>query len=488
MFGLPALRRVALWVACLGALCCYVSAASADVSLHVFRAKHADAKTISYKLHGLKGRSIVSARLRARKGSKTVSKPVKLARKNKMHKAVVNGVIRLGGAARPSTTKVLATSSAVTVTRPTGIAPSDHPVLVVAVQAPAPAAQPAAPAAAEAPSTPAAPCGPILPSVPVGGARPTACWRPYSSDSPFNQELTDGVKVADNSAAVVSRLVGCGTPQNMVAGWAGTEHDWARPTYFSSPSDPEYTIHCTKTWSTCMLEGMKVRIPEGAAPAGGGDGHMAVIDQASGWEYDMWQVSRRATGGGTLNVSWGSRTTIDGDGLADHKSNTANAAGYGNAGGLVRAEELEAGQINHAILITVPCDNDTYVFPAHHVGAACATGERADAPAMGQRFQLTMTDTQINALSVPAWKKTILRAMAHYGMIVGDTGGDSWAVEYESGVEYTSQGQPDKWVALAKKFGLSASSTGQYAFNLRDGVDYAHNLRVVDPCVTARTC
>ena len=128
----------------------------------------------------------------------------------------------------------------------------------------------------------------------------------------------------------------------------------------------------------------------------------------------------------------------------------------------------------------------TYVFPAHHNGAACDHG--ADAPAMGQRFQLAMSDEQINALAVPAWKKTILRAMAHYGMIVGDTGGDSWAVEYESGVQYTSLGQPDKWVSLAQKVGIAKGSTGAYAFNLRDGVDYGRYLRVVDPCVTERTC
>src|SRR4051794_7288946 len=70
------------------------------VPLKVFKPKHPGRHTISYKLHGLKGRSILSARLRARKGSETVTKPVKLARKNRMHKAVVNetgnGVIRLG--------------------------------------------------------------------------------------------------------------------------------------------------------------------------------------------------------------------------------------------------------------------------------------------------------------------------------------------------------------------------------------------------------
>ena len=465
--------------------------ASGPVTFKIFKPKRAGRHTVTYKLHGLKGRSILGARLRARKGAKTVTKPVKLAKKPKMHKAVINdsgdGVVRIDTGASPSATKVLATSSAVTVARPDGI---QVPDLVVAVQSPAPAA----PSTPDTPATPAAPttapsaCGPVLPTIPVGGLRPAACWRPYGADSPFNQELPDAPKLTDNSSAVVSRLVGFGTPSNMTAGWAGTDHDWARPTYFSSPTDPEYTIHCTKDWGPCMIEGMKVRIPEGAAPAGGGDGHMTVIDQTSGWEYDMWQVSRRATGGGTLNISYGARTTIDGDGLADHKSNTANAAGYGNAAGLLRPEELEAGQINHALLITVACDSDQAVFPAHHVGAACASGERGDAPAMGQRFQLAMSDSQIDGLSVPSWKKTILRAMAHYGMIVGDTGGDSWGIQYESGVEYTSLGQPDKWVAVAKKFGLTLSSSGAYAFNLRDGVDYGKYLRVVDPCVSARTC
>src|SRR3954463_16580775 len=76
-----------------------------NVTLKVFKPKHSGRHTISYKLHGLKGRSIVSARLPARKGSKPVTKPVKLAPKKKMHKAVVNesasGVIRLGSGSLP---------------------------------------------------------------------------------------------------------------------------------------------------------------------------------------------------------------------------------------------------------------------------------------------------------------------------------------------------------------------------------------------------
>src|SRR3954447_18271855 len=61
---------------------------SGNVTLKVFKAGHVSRHTISYKLHGLKGHKVVSARLRTRKGS---TKPVKLApKKNQMPKAVVN--------------------------------------------------------------------------------------------------------------------------------------------------------------------------------------------------------------------------------------------------------------------------------------------------------------------------------------------------------------------------------------------------------------
>ena len=72
---------------------------------------------------------------------------------------------------------------------------------------------------------------------------------------------------------------------------------------------------------------------------------------------------------------------------------------------------------------------------------------------MGQHFFLEMTDAEIEALSVPAWQKTILRAMARYGLYVGDTGGGGWGVQFESGSSFTSFGQADPWVALGDQLG-----------------------------------
>ena len=67
---------------------------------------------------------------------------------------------------------------------------------------------------------------------------------------------------------------------------------------------------------------------------------------------------------GELVTAWGGRTRIDGDGLGS----AAVAANFGTLAGLVRPEELEAGRIEHALFMTVPCvgevaGSDTVYFP-----------------------------------------------------------------------------------------------------------------------------
>ena len=63
---------------------------------------------------------------------------------------------------------------------------------------------------------------------------------------------------------------------------------------------------------------------------------MAVIDQASGWEYDFWQVESKPAGGGTISISWGGRTAI-GTADADGLGSNATAAHFGLAAGVIRA-------------------------------------------------------------------------------------------------------------------------------------------------------
>ena len=317
-------------------------------------------------------------------------------------------------------------------------------------------------------------------------AIPGACWRPYSDSSPFNQQLPANPRLASNSAAIVNTVTGWGSgPADLPAGTTQSNGDWNHPIYFSSPSDPVYTVHCTEDWGTCEVEGLQVHIPDAARAASSSDAHMAVVDQVNGWEYDFWAVKSKPSGGGTITITWGGRTRIGTDD-ADGLGSDATAAHFGLLAGVVREPEMRAGQINHALFMVVKCDSGQKVFPAEGKGSPCSGG--GDAPHEGSRFQLAMSDEQIAAMNVPQWKKTILTAMAHYGMFVGDTGGSPWEIEFESGATYTSFGMPDPWVDYFDDQ-PDVSRDGKYRYlSLASDVDWKKYLRVVDPCVSQRTC
>ena len=319
---------------------------------------------------------------------------------------------------------------------------------------------------------------------------PGSCWRPYAADSPFNRRVPVNPQISPDSEAAVKRYVGfwagnadLNFAPRLMVGVADTTWDYGHPVYYSQPGDPVYTVHCAESWGRCDIEGLQVAIPNAAKPAGGTDGHMAVIDQATGWEYDFWQVRSKPSGGGTITISWGGRTRIDGDGLGSN----GTAAHFGALAGIVRPQELASGEINHALFLVVKCTNGKSVYPAGNgVGRSCSEMglSNAGAPPMGAHFYLDMTDAEIDAAPVPDWKRAIMRAAAHYGLFVGDTGGTG--IQVESGSSYTSFGYADPWVKIARDAGLSPwrnPETGkdQYRFDLTQGIDWAGRLKMIAP-------
>lgn len=412
-------------------------------------------KTFVFKVKHLRGRRIVSGRLRAGRVQRKV------------------GVRRLRHAARRG--RLHARPAPAPQAHSQADPPPRASLLVTTVEArPAPAPQPTLPAGSCA-----------FGSFGVG-SWPGTCWRPYSDSSPFNRRLPATPRLHPASEAIVRTVTALGKPSNLVAGNADSADDWGHPTYYSSAADPEFTIACMERWGRCALEGERIRIPDDARPAAGGDGHMTVVDQQSGWEYDMWQVHSKPRGGGRLEISWGGRTRIDGDGLGSD----ATAARFGNLAGIIRAEEWAAGEINHALFMTINCDAGTHVYPASKSARPCSAIGKSNVGAapLGARFQLAMSDEEIAALAVPTWKKTLLRAMAHYGMYFGDTGGGpSWGLQVESGSTYTSFGREDALVTFAKSQGVPMWE-GDHVFDVKSGVDWERRLRVVDPCEASGTC
>jgi hypothetical protein len=277
-------------------------------------------------------------------------------------------------------------------------------------------------------------------------------------------------------------LASGGGPGNLTAGGPSSD-DYEHPVVYSQPTDPEYTVHCVK-YGCDDLEGKRVRIPVGARPAGGGDGHLAVVDQASGLEYDLYETGTPGGSGGTLNVGSGGVSRIDGTGISvdldgDGVISEATAAKFGLLAGIVRAEELAAGKINHALFITVPCgaQSPAYVAPALKGGTLCS--DNTNRVPMGARLRLNMSDAEIDALNVEPWKKAVLHALHTYGAYMGDTGGPpSFGIMLESDATYTPFGITSRMVDFARNNGWAAYN-GYYVGRLRDGIPWAR-LQVLD--------
>ena len=100
---------------------------------------------------------------------------------------------------------------------------------------------------------------------------------------------------------------------------------------------------------------------------------------------------------------------------------SADAAGLPIFPGLVRYDEVAAGEIRHALRVTVNATRSTYVSPARH---AAGSGFAPNLPPMGTRLRLR-ADYDISGL--PDEVKVIARALKTYGMIVADNG-PSWFI------------------------------------------------------------
>ncbi|MFL5910941.1 MAG: hypothetical protein ACJ768_10275 [Gaiellaceae bacterium] len=321
------------------------------------------------------------------------------------------------------------------------------------------------------------------------GAWPPACWRPYSDASPFNRPLPARPRLARGSAAMVQRVTGWGPPSPYSVGEQDTPNDFAHPTYWSRLSDPRFLVRC----AGCEIDGLRIRIPVAARPAGGSDHHLAVVAQGNGREYDLWRA-RLDLRRHVVHAEGGGRTRIGGSGLASG----ATAAGFGNLAGIIRAQELASGEIDHALFMIVHCDGGRTVYPARGRAFACSQEGRSNraAPPLGARFQLDMSDAEIGAVRLPAWKRAIYMAMAHYGMFAGDTGGgSSWSLQFESDSTYTSFGADPLLLAFGQANTGESDDTfrdegdGRYTLQVDDPrIDWRKRLRVIAPCVSAASC
>lgn len=159
--------------------------------------------------------------------------------------------------------------------------------------------------------------------------------------------------------------------------------------------------------------------PIEGGPNSSGDRHVLVIDRDNCVLYELFAAYPAANG--TWNAGSGAVYPLRSNALRPSGWTSADAAGLPIFPGLVRYDEVAAGEIAHALRFTAPQTQRAFVWPARHY-ASNLTGTQY--PPMGLRLRLRAS---FDASGFSAPVQVILRALKKYGMILADNG-SAWYV------------------------------------------------------------
>ena len=159
--------------------------------------------------------------------------------------------------------------------------------------------------------------------------------------------------------------------------------------------------------------------PIEGGPASSGDRHVLIVDRDGGKLYELFAAYPNPDG--SWHAGSGAIFDLNGNALRPAGWTSADAAGLPILPGLVRYEEVVAGEIPHALRFTAPQTRNTFIWPARHK-ASSLTG--TSYPPMGQRFRLKAS---VDISSFGPNVQVILRALKKYGMILADNG-SNWFI------------------------------------------------------------
>jgi hypothetical protein len=245
----------------------------------------------------------------------------------------------------------------------------------------------------------------------LGPNAPLHGWRPFPDDNPWNTPV-DARPVDPNSAKIIASI-GVGDPLHPDF---GTEPTYGIPYIVVAGSIARVPVSFAYAEES---DPGPYPIPAGAPIEGGaastGDRHVLVIDRDNRILYELFDAHR-----GTAGWTAGSGAIFDlqSNALRPAGWTSADAAGLPIFPGLVRYDEVVAGEIRHAIRFTVQRSRRAYVLPARH-WASSSTNDSL--PPMGMRVRLK---AGFNISGYPQQARVILQAFKTYGMIVADNGSD----------------------------------------------------------------
>jgi hypothetical protein len=249
----------------------------------------------------------------------------------------------------------------------------------------------------------------------------------FSPSSFWNKLLPADAPLDPRSAEII------GAFDKEIAGPIGINTTYYSAPIYTVPADqPMVKVTLVDPWrapggSALQSAWDVVPLPPDAQPADGTDKQLVVWQPSTDRLWEFWILKRTHTGwqaawGGAMKKAssdpgtygpeaWPGATRLWG----------ATASSLSLVGGLITLEDLERGQINHALAMAIPNPRaGFYVLPAKRTD-----GRSTDPLSLPEGAHLRLNpNLDLAALHLPHLTLMIAEAAQRYGIIIRDTAGD----------------------------------------------------------------
>jgi hypothetical protein len=291
-----------------------------------------------------------------------------------------------------------------------------------------PAAQPKpvaapAPAAASPVENPPAPTARL--EAPLPTAAPSAPFRFFAATSPWNQPLASDAPLDPESTQVIGELDSAveGEVAAKRGPWINTT-EYGIPVYTVAADEPTVPVRLPANDPALASAWAAVPLPADAHPATGTDGILVTWQPSSDRLWEFWRLAHGSEG---WEAAWGG--AIDGvsanSGVFGAQSWPgaqtwwgASASSMSVVGGMISLEDLELGQIDHALSIAAPeVRAGVYSSPAQR-----SDGTDGSPLALPEGAHLRLNpNVDLEALHLPPLTSMLARAAQRYGIYVTDS-------------------------------------------------------------------
>jgi hypothetical protein len=261
---------------------------------------------------------------------------------------------------------------------------------------------------------------PALALAPLGGAPASSAPAPHEgscpifpASNPLNQEIAHA-PVDPNSARYIESI---GASIHLHADF-GTPPSYGIPYVVVGPRQAKVPIHFTYREES---NPGPYPVPPSAPVEGAGeegDRHVLVLQEGTCKLYELYAAERKGSG---WNAGSGAVFNLRSNVLRPEGWTSADAAGLPIFPLLVRYPEVKAGQIDHALRVTVERTQRGYIHPATHFASSSSD---PNLPPMGLRLRLK---AGFSLAGYYGQALVVLRALKRYGLIVADNG-SSWYI------------------------------------------------------------